>query len=107
MSYDLPVPKITTAKLRERNACLDQIALFKRLFGSEVVVTVELAVKHADDFDFEWATDNLLFEDDAMKVYANVFDYVNRTGSPSQYDYDAVLAREFATTYINAYPRVP
>lgn len=51
---------ITLARLRARGACKDQLALFKKLFGGQVEITVELCVKHAADFDWGWAARNLL-----------------------------------------------
>jgi hypothetical protein len=41
-------------------ACVGQRAIFMHLFGASVQVSVKLAEKHAQDFDFDWAARNLL-----------------------------------------------
>ena len=51
---------ITLEMLRQKHACRDQVARFQELFGDAVEVTVELAVKHAQDFDWDWAARSLL-----------------------------------------------
>ena len=51
---------ITLEMLRQKHACRDQVARFKELFGDAVEVTVELVVKHAQDFDWDWAARSLL-----------------------------------------------
>ena len=52
--------KITVKQLRAADACEDQVKRFEELFGSEVVVTKELCLKHCSDFDFDWIVFNLL-----------------------------------------------
>ena len=47
---------ITTAMLRRKRACEDQVRKFEELFGDSVVPTRELALKHAGDLDFRWAS---------------------------------------------------
>jgi hypothetical protein len=96
----LHMPVITAAKLRERNACIDQIVLFRRLFGDEVEVTVDRAVSHAECFDFEWAADNLLFEDDAAEVEL-------LANANEDEGYNQAIARAFAEVYIRVFPKVP
>ena len=51
---------ITLEQLRTLGACRDQIREFKRLFGSEVRVTVALARKHVMTFNWNWAAEKLL-----------------------------------------------
>ena len=51
---------ITLQVLKDHNACLGQVELFERFFGSEVIPTRELALKHARDFDWHWAASTLL-----------------------------------------------
>jgi hypothetical protein len=51
---------ITLEMLRQKHACRDQVARFQELFGAKVAVTVELAVKHAQDFNWDWAAWSLL-----------------------------------------------
>lgn len=54
------MPKITLEDLVNRGACHNYRVKFRDLFGEEVEVTVELCVKYAQDFDWNWARDNLL-----------------------------------------------
>ena len=49
---------ITLAQLSD--ACSAQRDLFKQTFGEQVHLTLELAEKHAADFDFDWAAQTLL-----------------------------------------------
>ena len=51
---------ITAKQLRKHGACSAQYELFVRLFGDEVIVTKELCIKHAQDFDWFWAATVLL-----------------------------------------------
>ena len=51
---------ITRKMLRQQHACPNQVARFQELFGDAVEVTVDLAVKHAQDFDWDWAARSLL-----------------------------------------------
>jgi hypothetical protein len=46
--------------LRRLGACADQVAKFERLFGERVAVTEALCVRHAEDFEWNWAARNLL-----------------------------------------------
>ena len=57
--------KITLKQLNELGACGDQRKLFEETFGEEVsfkakAQAVETAIKMADRFDFDWASDCLL-----------------------------------------------
>ena len=50
------MPKTITLKtLRQHGACKSACQTFERLFGTETVVTEELCVKYAQDFDWTWA----------------------------------------------------
>jgi hypothetical protein len=51
---------ITVKMLKSKDACFSQVKLFQDLFGDAVEVTRELCLKHASDFDFNWAAMNLL-----------------------------------------------
>lgn len=48
-----------TLKMLE-SACKPQRDLFAGIFGQEVELTLELCVKHASLFDWDWAAANLL-----------------------------------------------
>jgi hypothetical protein len=51
---------ITLAQLENANVCSVYTEKFRELFGNSTEVTVELCVRHAQDFDWNWAADNLL-----------------------------------------------
>lgn len=79
---------LTLATLREKGACPDQIALFKRLFGDSVEVTEALAAEHAGKFNVEWAANHLLSPQAQAAYYA--------VTSPSLAAYEAATARALA-----------
>lgn len=65
--------RITVDQLRKAKACTPQVALFRKLFGDSVDVTVEAAIAVADTFDFSWAARNLL-SPSALQAYHQAFD---------------------------------
>lgn len=64
--------KITHGMLKEQGACASQIRLFNKTFPNGSPANKEealtLALKHADEFDWDWAADNLLTVP-ALKAY--------------------------------------
>ena len=52
--------KITARKLESLGACPEQVAIFRRHFGAGVVPTLELVMRYAQVFDWDWAAKNLL-----------------------------------------------
>jgi hypothetical protein len=67
------VVKITLKQLKDLDACEEQLELFEDTFGEEVsfkteAQAVNIAVKMALKFDFEWASGNLL-KGDYRKAY--------------------------------------
>jgi hypothetical protein len=46
--------------LKSKNACAEEVELFKQMFGDSVAITPELCVSVADKFDFMWAARHLL-----------------------------------------------
>ena len=52
--------QITLTQLRKAGADKRQTDLFKELFGESVTLTLDLARKHAQDFDFGWGAQHLL-----------------------------------------------
>jgi hypothetical protein len=63
--------QVSVRLLRCKRACTEQVEKFKELFGAQTIdVTVELCVKHAQDFDWDWAADNLLPETLRAEYYA-------------------------------------
>jgi hypothetical protein len=51
---------ITYKELRDKGACVDQLALFKSRFGAAVTVTVEGALGLAKGFDLNWLDKHFL-----------------------------------------------
>ena len=52
---------ISAAQLQALGACLDQVERFHEIFGAgEVVITRELCIHHAQEFDWSWAAMYLL-----------------------------------------------
>ncbi len=64
---------LTLITLKTNNACNEQVELFQKLFGDSVEITPELCIKHANDFDFTWAANNLLSKSSLYK-YRNIRD---------------------------------
>ena len=77
---------LTVADLKKVGDCEEQTERFRELFGAEVLVTVELAAKHASDFDWNWA---------AMKLLS----------APARAAYEAAMAPAEAVAYIADKPR--
>ena len=62
------MPKtITLETLCQHGACEYACQTFKGLFGTETIVTEELCVKHAQDFDWVWA--GRLLSENKRKTY--------------------------------------
>ena len=51
---------ITLDQLKEYEACVEQLHLFKELFGNEVEVTVKRCAEYYDKFSWNWAAAFLL-----------------------------------------------
>ena len=75
---------ITLKMLRQQHACPNQVARFQELFGAKAAVTVELAVKHAQDFDWDWAARSLLS--------AAGYSAYNAATAAAERAYDAAMA---------------
>lgn len=100
------VPRITLRQLNRRGACLAQVNSFRMRFGKEVEITVERCVEFAHEFDFEWATTDLLHDDHSIEVEHAVFERRPSAGWDAK-GYELVLAEEFAKKYMEVYPNVP
>jgi len=59
---------ITLKDLRLKGACKDQVELFKKTFGKEVLLTKKLVLKHGSQFDLYWVAQNY-FSDAHMATY--------------------------------------
>jgi hypothetical protein len=56
-------------KLVGKQACLEQRAKFKELWGKQLEVTEEALAPHAEHFDWWWAAENLLTKE-GQRAYA-------------------------------------
>ena len=48
------------SQLREAGACQEQVERFEKLFGKEIKVTIELAERYANMFDWNFAAEYFL-----------------------------------------------
>ena len=90
---------ITLRKLKAKRACQVQLDKFKELFGSKVEITLELCIKHAHDFDFNWAADNLLSASalaEYQRVTAPAWTEYNRVTASAWTEYQRVKASALA-----------
>jgi len=51
---------LTTKMLRAKGACEDQRKLFDELTGGSIDITAAWCAEHAAEFDWDWASINLL-----------------------------------------------
>jgi hypothetical protein len=87
------MPKITARMLKAKGACASQVEKFKELFPfGSAEVTIDLCVKHAADFDWIWAAENLL--NSAAKA-----EY-ERVRAEAWAEYQRVRAGAWATAFI-------
>lgn len=70
--------RITLYQLEVRGACIPQAKKFKELFGESVEVTLDLCLKHAQDFDWNWGAHQFL-SPDALKFYQEHESFAHRT----------------------------
>lgn len=45
---------LTLATLKSKGACVEQVALFRKMFGKSVQITEALCVEHASAFSWGW-----------------------------------------------------
>lgn len=60
--------------IRYTNACIDQRALFRKIWGEEVTVTPDELAKHAKVFDWYWAAERLL----SRTIYENFIETLDK-----------------------------
>jgi hypothetical protein len=78
--------KISATLLERKGACNVQVELFRRLFGARsVTVTKALCLKHAQEFQWDWAAGHLLAAP-ALKAYGEAT-------SPARKAYDEATAQ--------------
>ena len=100
MDKSILKPKIITLrKLKAKRACQVQLDKFKELFGSKVEITLELCIKHAQDFNFNWAADDLLSASalaEYQRVRAPAWAEYQRVRAPAWAEYQRVTASAYA-----------
>jgi hypothetical protein len=93
---------LTLQTLIDEHACPSQAELFGNTFGDSVEVTPELCLSVADQFDWDWASRNLLFawaDYDPVRASARA-DY-DRARATALADYDRAGATAWAD-YVRA-----
>ena len=115
---------LTLQQLKEKNACSEQVELFKAMFGESVIITESLCLSVADKFVWNWASDNLLDERQrklynesitpawklfnesrsaALKLYnesiSAALKLYNESMAPAEKLYDESMAPAFANAY--------
>lgn len=89
---------LTYERLKDADACRDQLALFKRKYGASVAVTIEVAQEVAEDFDWDWA--RRLLDPPALAAYtaarASARAAFNAAIAPALAAYNAATASAWA-----------
>ena len=89
--------------LQELGACANQVELFRKRFGKSVRVTKALCVKVAQDFNFDWAAQNLLTPKEWAefeRAVAAAWAEYKRAVAPAWAEYQRVVASAFAKGYL-------
>jgi hypothetical protein len=84
---------LTLATLKRKGACVDQVALFRANFGTQVKVTAMLCEQHAGFFDWDWSSRNLLSTPFRAEY--------ERATAPFRAEYERARAQAWAIAYIN------
>ena len=107
---------LSLRKLKLLGACTQQVELFHRLFGDRCIVSVELCVAHAAQFDWSWAAQRLLSvtaykayyeavapaykaRDEAVAPACKAYD---EAVAPARKARDEAKARAFAIAFLNS-----
>jgi hypothetical protein len=94
------MPKtLTYAQLKSAGACANQRKQFKTLFGLSVEVTEALCLFVSDQFDWDWASRNLLSpaaQAEVDKVRAAARAEVDKVTAAAWAEYDKVTAAAWA-----------
>lgn len=80
--------KITTSLLRQHDACANQVKLFNTYWPDGCIITSELCVAHALEFDWDWAARHLLSASANAKY--------DRATASAQAEYDRATAPAWA-----------
>ena len=99
----LPLPDrvIDLRMLRELNACGEQVQRFYELFGDSVVVTKELCVEHAYDFDFTWFGSKVFQHDNFANYLADAVKVRGRMSDEMQSFYESKDQSEHSNAWDN------
>ena len=87
------------SQIEEADARCDQVELFEELFGSEVEVSISLARKHYDKFDWNWAANNLLSVSawaEYKKVEVSAWAEYKKVEAPALAEYEKATAPALA-----------
>lgn len=83
---------LTLATLREKGACKEQVAIFRKMSGARVEITEAWCVEHAGVFSWKWAAEKLL-STPARKAYREAVALARKS-------YDEARALAWARAYI-------
>ena len=83
---------LTLATLREKGACKEQVAIFRKMSGARVEITEAWCVEHAGVFSWKWAAEKLL-STPARKAYSEAVALARKA-------YDEAIALAWARAYI-------
>jgi hypothetical protein len=105
--------RITLQQLTDKDACQEQVDLFRALFGDSVDVTEELCASVAGKFDFDWAASSLLAPSaraeykratapawaEYKRATAPAWAEYKRATAPARDEYERATAVAFAIAY--------
>lgn len=96
--------KITLRILKAKGACESQCKRFAALFPDEgVEITEALCIKHADEFNWDWAAQHLLKAPalaEYERVRASAWAEYERVTASASAEYKRVMASAFAKIYL-------
>jgi cell division septum initiation protein DivIVA len=90
---------LTLATLKKKDACTDQLALFRKMFGESVEITEALCAEHAGMFSWNWAANHLLTAPalaEYERVKAQAWAEYERVTAPALAEYQRVTAPALA-----------
>ena len=88
--------KITVKQLIEKRACVEQVKVFRKLFGASATITLANCIKASKaGLDFNWAAQNLL-PAPALKAYqkaiATAWEDYEKAEATAWEDYEKAIA---------------
>lgn len=90
---------ITVTHLENLRACSAAVSRFREFFGKSALVTEEECVRHAADFDWDWAAEKLLTSaqwQEYKRIRARAYVEYERVKSEAWADYDRIEASAWA-----------